>query len=105
MSSQTALLPTVESVEPPIYAYNRAKQLLRSQKYEVHNAVEAGDEVALELEWRGVLASPVMGLPAGTELKAHVGMFLTFRDGKITSQRNYDCYPPFGTQPDTAAES
>jgi ketosteroid isomerase-like protein len=58
--------------------------------------VEAGDEVAVELEWSGILAVPVMNLPAGSEMKAFVAMFLTFRDGKIVSQRNYDCYPPFG---------
>ena len=34
-------------------------------------------------------------LPAGYTMKAYIGMFLTFRDGKIVSQRNYDCYPPF----------
>ncbi len=39
---------------------------------------------------------PVMNLPAGGEMKAFVAMFLTFRDGKIVSQRNYDCYLPFG---------
>jgi len=41
-----------------------------------------------------------MNLPAGSEMKAFVAMFLTFREGKIISQRNYDCYPPFGAQPD-----
>lgn len=58
--------------------------------------VEAGDEVAVELEWSGILAVPVMNLPAGSEMKSFVAMFLTFRDGKIVSQHNYDCYPPFG---------
>ena len=59
------------------------------------NIVEAGEEVAVELEWSGILAVPVMNLPAGAEMKANVAMFLTFRDGRIVSQRNYDCYPPF----------
>ena len=36
-----------------------------------------------------------MNLPAGHEMKAYVAMFLTFRNGLIVSQRNYDCYPPF----------
>jgi len=57
--------------------------------------IENGDDMAVELEWAGVLAEPVMSLPAGYEMKAYVAMFLTFRDGKIVSQRNYDCYPPF----------
>jgi len=58
---------------------------------------ESGDEVAVELEWKGVLAVPLGNLPAGYEMKADVAMFLTFRDGKIVSQRNYDCYAPFGS--------
>ena len=78
-------------------AYGQGQKLLRSQRYDVRRVVENGDEVAVELEWTGVLAVPVsaMNLPAGHEMKAYVAMFLTFRDGKIVSQRNYDCYPPF----------
>ena len=76
-------------------AYEQGRKLLRSQTYTVQRIVEAGDEIAVELEWVGTLAVPVMNLPAGSEMKAFVAMFLTFRDGKIISQRNYDCYPPF----------
>ena len=78
-------------------AYAQGQKLLTSQRYDVRRVVENGDEVAVELEWTGVLAVPVaaMNLPAGHEMKAYVAMFLTFRDGKIVSQRNYDCYPPF----------
>jgi ketosteroid isomerase-like protein len=76
-------------------AYEQGRKLLRSQTYTVKRIVEAGDEIAVELEWVGTLAVPVMNLPAGSEMKAFVAMFLTFRDGRIISQRNYDCYPPF----------
>ena len=78
-------------------AYGQGQKLLSSQRYDVRRVVENGDEVAVELEWTGVLATavPSMNLPAGHEMKAYVAMFLTFRDGKIASQRNYDCYPPF----------
>jgi ketosteroid isomerase-like protein len=77
-------------------AYEQGRKIMRSQAYRVQRAVESGEEVAIELEWSGVLAVPVMGLAAGSEMKAFVAMFLSFRDGKIVSQRNYDCYPPFG---------
>jgi ketosteroid isomerase-like protein len=77
-------------------AYERGRKILQSQRYDVQRIVEAGDEVAVELEWSGILAVPVMNLAAGSEMKAFAAMFLTFRDGKIVSQRNYDCYPPFG---------
>jgi len=83
-------------------AYEQGRQVLQSQSYRVQRILEAGDEVAVELEWSGILAVPVMNLAAGSEMKAFVAMFLTFRDGKIASQRNYDCYPPLGPQPDPA---
>jgi ketosteroid isomerase-like protein len=76
-------------------AYEQGRKILQSQIYAVQRLFEAGDEVVAELEWTGILAVPVMNLPAGSEMKAFVAMFLTFRDGKIVSQRNYDCYPPF----------
>jgi hypothetical protein len=55
------------------------------------------------LEWSGILAVPVMNLPAGSEMKAFVALFLTFRDGRIASQRNYNCYAPAGSQLDPTA--
>jgi ketosteroid isomerase-like protein len=86
-------------------AYGQGQKLLSSQRYDVRRVVENGDEVVAELEWTGVLAAPVpaMNLPAGHEMKAYVAMFLTFRDGKIVSQRNYDCYPPFEAAASNAA--
>jgi ketosteroid isomerase-like protein len=76
-------------------AFGQGQTLLSSQNYEVTNIVENGDEVAAQIVWTGKLAVPFKDLPASSELKAWVAMFLTFRDGKIVSQRNYDCYPPF----------
>ena len=48
-------------------AYEQGRKILQSQRYDVQRIVEAGDEVAVELEWTGVLAVPVMNLPAGSE--------------------------------------
>jgi len=42
-----------------------------------------------------VLAVPLATLPAGSQMRAHFAMFLDFEDGKITSQRNYDCFDPW----------
>jgi ketosteroid isomerase-like protein len=78
--------------------YEKGRAIMRSQVYDVQRIIENGNEVAVELQWTGVLAVPVLGLPAGTEIRAFVAMFLTFRDGKIVSQRNYDCYPPLESQ-------
>jgi ketosteroid isomerase-like protein len=76
-------------------ASERGQQVLSAQRYEVRNALAAGDQVALELDWTGTLAIPVGSLPAGGKLHAMIGQFLTFRDGRIVSIRNYDCYDPF----------
>jgi len=76
-------------------AFGKGQQLLRSQTFEVHRLIEDGDEVAVEVVWTGTLAAPFQNVPAGAQMKAYIGMFLTFRDGKIVSQRQYDCYPPF----------
>ena len=86
-------------------AYGQAQKLLRSQRYDVRRVVENGDEVAVELEWTGVLAMavPAMNLSEGHEMKVYVAMFLTFRDGQIASQRNYDYYPPFEAAVSNAA--
>ncbi|MCY1018794.1 nuclear transport factor 2 family protein [Pyxidicoccus sp. MSG2] len=73
----------------------RAKTLLSSQRYAVRGTMEQGDTVALEVDWTGTLAVPLRTLAVGAELRAACGMFLTFKDGRILSQRNYDCFEPF----------
>ena len=76
-------------------AATRGSRVLRSQRYEVNVAIAHGSEVALEVLWVGVLAVAVGALNVGDEMRAHFGVFLTFRDGFITRQRNYDCFDPF----------
>jgi ketosteroid isomerase-like protein len=73
----------------------RGQRVVSSQRFDVRNAVANGDEVALEVDWSATLAVPVGSLPAGGTMRASLGVFLTFRDGRIISQRNYDCFEPF----------
>jgi ketosteroid isomerase-like protein len=73
----------------------RGQAVLRSQRYELHRVVEAGDHVAAEATWTGVLAVPVGQTPAGGEMRARFAMFFEFRDGRIARQHNYDCFDPF----------
>jgi ketosteroid isomerase-like protein len=73
----------------------RGKQTIRAQKFEVLRTVVDGDSVALEVFWSGLLAIPVDTLPADTEMRAHVSVWLEFRDGKICRQHNYDCFDPW----------
>lgn len=73
----------------------KAKQVILEQSYVIKNAVAVGDEVALEVDWVGRFNIAFAATPAGEPIRATCGMFLTFREGKLLSQRNYDCYDPF----------
>jgi ketosteroid isomerase-like protein len=75
--------------------FERGKSVLRSQRYEVRNAVAQGDRVALEVTWTGTLAVPLGTLPAGAEMRASLAIFLELRAGRIVAQSNYDCFEPF----------
>ena len=76
-------------------AHERGKKVSTSHRYEVRSAVAHGDTVAMELDWSCTLAVPVGTLPAGGTMRASCAMFITFRDGRIVSQRNYDCFEPW----------
>ena len=75
-------------------AADRGKKAMSSQKYEIRNELASGDQVALEVDWTGTLAVPFQSIPQGGQMRAHFAMFIQFKDGKIVSQRNYDCYEP-----------
>ena len=75
-------------------ASKRGKKVMTSQTYAVRNALASGDQVALEIDWTGTLAVSFQAIPAGGQMRAHFAAFLQYKDGKITSQRNYDCYEP-----------
>jgi ketosteroid isomerase-like protein len=73
----------------------RGQQVMAAQRFEVVGVVASGDRVALEAVWTGTLRVPLGSLPAGGEMRAHFGVFLEFRDGRIAAQRNYDCFEPW----------
>lgn len=75
-------------------AAERGSALLSAQRFDIHNAVAFGDQVALELTWTGTLAVPYGRLQVGDQLQADIATFLTIRDGVIIKQHNYDCYKP-----------
>ena len=76
-------------------AIARGQGVLTSETYEIVNLVEAGDLVACEVLWRGVLAVPLRSLQPGDVMKARFGVFFEFTGDKIRRQRNYDCFEPF----------
>jgi ketosteroid isomerase-like protein len=73
-------------------AADRGKRTMSSQKYEIRNELASVDQVALEIDWTGTLAVPFQSLPVGGQMRAHFAAFLQFKNGRILSQRNYDCY-------------
>lgn len=78
-----------------VKASERGRKTVRAQRYEVHSVLASADRVALEVLWVGTLAMPIGTLPEGAEMRAHFAVFLTFRDGRIIRQHNYDCFDPF----------
>ena len=75
-------------------AARKGKKIISHQKYDVLNAIADGEQVALEVFWTGKLAIAVEGLPANSELRAHVSIFFEFKNDKIARQHNYDCFDP-----------
>ena len=69
--------------------------LLQKQGYEIHSAIAQGSSVAIQATWTGVLAVPVGTLIAGDTMKAHFAIFFELREGRIYSQKNYDCFEPW----------
>lgn len=75
----------------------RGKALLRSEHYEVVEATAAGDKVALQVKWTGVVNMAVGALKAGDSMICESGIFLRFQGDRIIEQHNYDCFEDFLT--------
>jgi ketosteroid isomerase-like protein len=76
-------------------AGRRGQNVLRSESYEIVSLLEAGDTVAAEILWRGVMAVPLRALKPGDVMKARFAVFFEFEGDRIRRQRNYDCFEPF----------
>ena len=76
-------------------AADRGRAAMQRQVYDITSVTADGDRVVLEIDWTGILAIPVGALAVGDAMRAHTAVILEFRDGKIATQRHYDCYEPF----------
>jgi len=83
------------SLEQMESAFEKGRKLLAKQSYEIKHAVAEGNVVAVEVLWAGTLAVGFGTLAAGSQMRCHSAMFFEFKDGKITYQRNYDCFEPW----------
>ena len=100
-----AYLRAIEAEDPNVDAFFAPDVVQRefpnrlvpqgAPRYELRNAVEHGDRLALEVLWTATLRMPLGALPAGATLRAHFAVFLEYRNGLIASQHNYDCFDPF----------
>ena len=75
----------------------RGKKLLRSERYDVLEAVVMGDLVALQVKWTGVVDIAVGALQPGDSMICESGIFLRFQADKIVEQHNHDCFEDFLT--------
>jgi ketosteroid isomerase-like protein len=76
-------------------AAERGRKVMTAQRFDVLNAIASDDRVAVEAIWTGTLAVPLGSIPAGGQMRARFAIFLTYRDGKIVRQHNYDCFDPW----------
>jgi ketosteroid isomerase-like protein len=76
-------------------AAERGRNVMTAQRFEVLTAIASGDQVAVEALWTGTLAVPLGSIPVGGQMRARFAIFLTYRDGKIVRQHNYDCFDPW----------
>ena len=76
-------------------AWEQGRKFMKSQAYRVQRVIESGDDMAVELEWTGILAIPVMNLPAGSEMKAGGHAYSSLPSTKINCNRKKKkrCHP------------
>jgi hypothetical protein len=75
----------------------RGKALLREEHYEVLEATSAGDVVALQVKWTGIVDVAVGALQPGDSMVCESGIFLRFQGDRVVEQHNYDCFEDFLT--------
>lgn len=73
----------------------RGQAAVAEQRYAIRSIVASGDTVGLEVDWSARLKIALGKLAVGEELRARLAMFITLENGRIVSQRNYDCFEPF----------
>ena len=76
-------------------AAGRRAKAVENQRYEVLNALTQDNHVALEIQWSARLLLPFGSSVPGDVMKARFAFFLVFREDRIESQHNYDCFDPF----------
>lgn len=84
----------VRDREAVVAGFLAGKRLLAAQTIELHEVLVCGDRVAVRATWRGTPGQGAQGVPAGTELVAHIAAMVTVEDGRIREHETFDCYEP-----------
>ena len=79
-------------------AAQRILRLFPDRQMKILNLIAQGDQVVLELDWRGSAAATIGNISAGQLIQFRVATFLTFVDGMIVKQVDY-CVPMPGNAP------
>lgn len=85
------------TTEETLAGFASGKALLSAQSIEVRDVIALGERVAVRSTWRGTVGVEAGALKPGDELVAHMGGFLTVRDGLVVEHETYDCYEPFAS--------
>ncbi len=85
----------VRGVEKGFAGLEMARKILAEQRYDFFDIIETGNRLIIECTWLGTMAIDAGNLTKGQQFKAYICMIVEFKDGKIYTQRNYDCYVPF----------
>ena len=75
------------SVDETVAGFEAGKARLSAQTIDIHEVLVAGERAAVRSTWRGVVGE--------NEIVAHMGGFVTVRDGRVAAHDTYDCYEPF----------
>lgn len=76
-------------------AMGRGKALMATQAFELVTSTAMEDRVLVEGRWSGTVGADIGPFKAGTVLRTHFAQAFTFRQGRIISIRNYDCFDPW----------
>jgi ketosteroid isomerase-like protein len=73
----------------------KGQAVMANQTYEIIRLIVNENSAAVEFLWTGEAKIELGTLKIGDVMKGRFATFIDIRDGKIASQRSYDCFDPF----------
>lgn len=85
------------TLDQMLSASTAGARLLKTQCYELVEALELGNLAILRVLWTAKIATDAGPFRAGQELRAHIAQFITTEGELISRIETFDCYEPFRT--------